>query len=409
VIRKKIFENGQLNMFLFSIANNIITFFSKSFYNRFKKEKTIAIFRTGALGDFLFSVCSFNLLREKFPDHKLLLVYLTSGQKETRNNINVYNNSNYPWVAWLKGYLINDYIVLNNTSFSDIRMVHKFCITNKVSKFLLLPTPSENPFRILKKIIFLRFSGFFGSVYGLNLSSFKFVKEIILYKDYVNRRKVIHHVEQCFISTFNLLGENIDFTLLKNSLDIHYLIEDNQFLFHLFNKHGIFDEDDYIIISPGSLKPHKIWPKEKYIILIKWILRRNNKLKIFICGTKNDLSICQFISSTLANARVIDLCGNTNFMELSLLVNKSFLVIGNDGGLLHLASCLNKKVISIIPSLEPKGSVYPYGNINLQHYNSEIECKECYSMNSCPLNHSKCINDIGVNEIINTLEFYNLL
>ena len=70
-----------------------------------------------------------------------------------------------------------------------------------------------------------------------------------------------------------------------------------------------------------------------------------------------------------------------------------FLLIGNDGGAMHLGDAMGSKVISIVPEVEYPDSIEPWHNKDLA-IRLPIECSPCYSIMHCPQGHQPCMSDI---------------
>jgi heptosyltransferase-2 len=158
------------------------------------------------------------------------------------------------------------------------------------------------------------------------------------------------------------------------------------------------DNKRVVVIAPGSVQPHKKWPVEKYKKIVMSLLE-DDQIRIVISGTKNDKAIGEEIHSCNPD-KIIDLTGNTSVQELAAILEKTDLLIGNDGGTMHLGDAVGTNVISIVPGLEYPNSIEPFHNIknSLRHY---TECYPCYSFMSCPNGHNKCMLDISVQDVMN--------
>jgi ADP-heptose:LPS heptosyltransferase len=92
---------------------------------------------------------------------------------------------------------------------------------------------------------------------------------------------------------------------------------------------------------------------------------------------------------------VINLAGKTNLHESAALLKKSNLLVGNDGGAMHLGDAVGCKVLSLVPGIEYPQSVEPWFN-RKNAIRLSVPCAPCYSFTCCPLGHNKCMKDIKV-------------
>ena len=93
--------------------------------------------------------------------------------------------------------------------------------------------------------------------------------------------------------------------------------------------------------APGSQRPEKIWPMEKYDELIKRLTENKENL-IAITGGKAEKSL-KLDSINAEN--VIDLRGEISLLEFAALLSKSDIVISNDSAPIHIGSAFEKPFV----------------------------------------------------------------
>ena len=103
----------------------------------------------------------------------------------------------------------------------------------------------------------------------------------------------------------------------------------------------------YFVIFPGGNWNPKIWPVENYNILIKKILLKNINIKYIFVGSsvERDLYYEKLVNG-IDKKLIIDLFG-ASLTLTSAYMKKSNLFVGNDSGLMHLATASNLKTIAL--------------------------------------------------------------
>jgi lipopolysaccharide heptosyltransferase II len=123
----------------------------------------------------------------------------------------------------------------------------------------------------------------------------------------------------------------------------------------LLKMKGVKLEGRFIAVHPGSSNPAKIWPAERYAELIRRI-RSELHLPVAVLGDKDERDLAGRIISD-SGADVIDLAGALDLGQLTALLKRSALFVGNDTGPMHMAAALGVPVVAIfgrnIPGVSP--------------------------------------------------------
>ena len=119
-----------------------------------------------------------------------------------------------------------------------------------------------------------------------------------------------------------------------------------------------------IAIGASANWPAKIWPSKKFVKLIKMLLKEKKigkKKSIVFFGSKKDLKNTKKITKYLKKSKVKNLCGKLNLIEVAAHLKKCKIFIGNDSGLMHIASAMDIPTLGLFgPSLDSRYS--PKGN-----------------------------------------------
>lgn len=168
------------------------------------------------------------------------------------------------------------------------------------------------------------------------------------------------------------------------------------------------DFDNYIVINPNAsdLRYERRWPAEKFVELSLKIAASHPDLKQIYIGGPSEASYVKQISDRLKDIQqIIDLSGKTTIDELIEILRKTDLLITNDTGPMHLASCLNSSVIALFGPCSP--GQYGFGN-NVHVIYKNVYCSPCvheFTQPPCKGNN-QCMQLISVEEVYNLFENY---
>ena len=119
-----------------------------------------------------------------------------------------------------------------------------------------------------------------------------------------------------------------------------------------------------IAIGASANWPAKIWPSKNFVKLIQMFLKEKQfgkKKSIVFFGSSKDLKNIKKITKHLKKFKVKNFCGKLNLIEIAAQLKKCKIFIGNDSGLMHIATASGIPTLGLFgPSLEsryaPKGN-----------------------------------------------------
>ncbi len=157
------------------------------------------------------------------------------------------------------------------------------------------------------------------------------------------------------------------------------------------------ETDKIIGIFPGaSFGSSKRWGITNYARLINKLRKLLPTFKIIILTGLKDLNIA--VDTYILTGKKAPVIGaNLNLGELSAVIEKLTLYIGNDTGPSHIAAALGIKTITLFGPTSPK-RFKPLGKNSFDFYKN-IWCSPCYHK-ICPLIHKNCLRSITDDEII---------
>ncbi len=99
-------------------------------------------------------------------------------------------------------------------------------------------------------------------------------------------------------------------------------------------------------------EPFRRWPKERYKEIALKLIEHGYEL-IFV-GGPNDIPITNFIKEDLDPDKIYDFTGKLRLHQSGLLLSKAALIICQDSGLMHLASCFNPNLLCLFGITSPE-------------------------------------------------------
>ena len=162
--------------------------------------------------------------------------------------------------------------------------------------------------------------------------------------------------------------------------------------------------NQYFDIFPGGNWCPKIWPVENYNILLKKISSINKNIKYILVGSNLEKNLYyEKLVSSINKELIIDLFG-VNLTLTAAYMKKSDLFIGNDSGLMHLATACNLPTIALFG---PTNDVVygPWGKNNIV-----IRTKENYNyFNKITINENiSYMNSITPEDVYKKIKLINL-
>ncbi len=168
---------------------------------------------------------------------------------------------------------------------------------------------------------------------------------------------------------------------------------------------SVYNKDDQCIgISAGwmgnKFNFKKNWGYERYANLIELYREAYTDHKIFIFGCDKDGNILNYIQDM---TNIINTVDDFSLEETIMLINKCILMVGNDTGLLHIASALGVHNITIFGPTSIIKNRPRHDNIVISN---KMTCSPCKTRGRVMIDcqHINCMNiepEIIMNEIKN--------
>ena len=124
-----------------------------------------------------------------------------------------------------------------------------------------------------------------------------------------------------------------------------------------------------------------------------------------LIGGKDDVSYCLRAAEQAGDRNVINLCGKLTPLQSFFVINLSRVLITVDSAAQHLGAASDTPIILIYGSTNSSFGFYPLNSNHKIIENNDLQCRPCtdHGRTKCPLDHFKCMEDIGINEILSGL------
>ncbi|SVC83759.1 uncharacterized protein METZ01_LOCUS336613, partial [marine metagenome] len=164
-------------------------------------------------------------------------------------------------------------------------------------------------------------------------------------------------------------------------------------------KVGVDKSSFLVIVHPGTSKPERAWHTERFGILCQKLIKEYH-MQIILLGTKQERPMLEKISRLCPVGSAAITC-ELNLQEIVQLLEASRLFIGNDSGMMHLASLAGTPVVGIFGPGHSDTTgpflVAQKQEIVTQNYPCS-PCSQRFFKECDPSHHHKpyCLEDISV-------------
>lgn len=157
----------------------------------------------------------------------------------------------------------------------------------------------------------------------------------------------------------------------------------------------------YAIFYPGCQAAGylKRWGEEKYAELARRLLSSDVDHVVLI-GGKDEIEDCRRIAE-LAGDGIVNLCGETEVLDIVPLACDAKYQVGNDTGTAHLAASSSQPMVVVCGPTDPY-RVKPQGD-NVVAIQADMSCLNCYCKQDCA--HHSCMKALQPEHVIAALSY----
>ncbi len=165
----------------------------------------------------------------------------------------------------------------------------------------------------------------------------------------------------------------------------------------LLDSQGIQDSP-FVLLYPSARYELKAWPLERFAALASWLIQQG--VQVALVGEQREASLGQQIINR-ATHKPRNLMGQTTLSALGSLMKRSVLLVGNDGGPLHIAAAVGCPVVGLFGPTDP--AVWGPRGSNVKVIYKGLDCRECFYP-GCSRGEESCMRLITVEEVCQTVQ-----
>jgi heptosyltransferase III len=154
-----------------------------------------------------------------------------------------------------------------------------------------------------------------------------------------------------------------------------------------------------LVIGVGNLRPHRAWPQDGWIYLIRAIISRQTHMPVLI-GGEDEVELSSKIAEEFGDS-CLNLVGKLALTETAAVLKSCKVVVSADTGPAHMAVAVGTPVIGLYgPTLLKRSGPYGYENLAL----SQSDACQCLQLKTCRLTAlnqpGECMSRIMLPEIV---------
>ncbi len=379
----------------------------------FEDAKRILIIKLRHIGDVLLTVPTIRAVRERFPD-SYMVALVNKGTEDMLAGNPLLNN--------LFGFDRNILrLPVHRRVYSELAFVKKI---REMNFDMTIDLTGGDRAAIISLLSGARYRiGYYPSG---GFSGKRYIYTSLVIPPSVRMHTVLRNLN--LVNQFGMNSEDL-------SVYIHIPESDKDFVKDLFAQHGITETDTVVHIHPTSRWLFKCWRDEAMAEVICWLLDKGVKVIITSSPENQEVEktkgILSFISSrfTVHGSRLLDLSGRVTLKQLAAISESCSLFFGIDSAPMHIAAAVGTPVVVLFgPSgafdWGPWDNKYsskfkvqssklekPYPRQNgIQTFGKHTviqrdwDCIPCGADGCDGTKRSRCLEDIGVNEVMEQIE-----
>jgi len=353
------------------------------------RPKSFLIINPFGIGDVLFSLPLIKSLKENFPSSKIF--YLCNRRTEPILKDNP---------------LINKTFVYERDEFEAVKKVSKISWIKKIWS-IITEIKTENIDIAIDLSLNSQF-GFFSLVAGIRervgynyKNRGRFLTKKIYFQGYEEK-----HVIEYYLELLNSIGVKPKYIKTELALNKNQKNKAEIFL----KERGVNSSELLIAIAPcggaswGRDSYRKHWPKEKFAELADRLINKY-RARIIFAGAGSEKQVIDDIERLMQKSciKAIDL----PLIEFLALLERSAILVANDGGPMHIGVFLGVKTVSIFgPVNEVVYGPYPQDPKRHLVVKKDLPCRPCYKKFRLPecMYQLKCLESITVDEVFESVE-----
>lgn len=151
--------------------------------------------------------------------------------------------------------------------------------------------------------------------------------------------------------------------------------------------------DRFVAFALGAQFATKRMPLSKMIEVLDQI-----NLPLVLLGDQNDAPVAEKLCQHFPEKQLIQACGKYSLRQSASIVQQAAVILTHDTGLMHIAACFQKPIVSVWGNTVPELGMYPYlpnhPFLFSIHECKPLSCRPCSKIGfkTCPKGHFACMN-----------------
>ena len=312
--------------------------------------KTIAIFRTGGIGDVILSTVSINIIKDTLPLAKIIWF----GREPSNSLIkNIFRDVEVFEISSKNSYLQNLQLIKNSTG--------------KIDAIIDLQHSART-------IILGRLTALRNGCHYTSWNKYSIERSLLVIQSYLRGRTFnFDFLKKELPNRFEAMSDCTKKALLK----IQTHPKDNKNYTPSFATLSATKANDTVTICLGAKFLTKALPLTKVENIVQLLLLNSSVKNIIFIGEENQRKNADDLVKRFYSAvNFHNLCGATTLTEAANILSKSKFAIVNDSGLAHLSEAVNTPVITFFGPTHQKFGYRPFLN-NSRTLSVELGCRPC--------------------------------
>jgi ADP-heptose:LPS heptosyltransferase len=138
---------------------------------------------------------------------------------------------------------------------------------------------------------------------------------------------------------------------------------------------GISESESFVVIHAGAKRQTNQWPGDRYARVADEIIRRF-RTRVILTGGQSELPLIEYIVQHMSEKPIV-LCGQIDLPQMTALLKRSSLYVGNDTGPMHIAAAVGTPVVGIFSARDFEKRWYPIG-IGHEVLRRDAPCSPCF-------------------------------
>ena len=156
-------------------------------------------------------------------------------------------------------------------------------------------------------------------------------------------------------------------------------------------------QKDFIGVYPCSIFPYKSWKNYRWRSVITYLSKKNN---VVVIGSKEEKVFIDKLLGGINSKNISNLAGILTLSELIQIMPTFKLLIGIDGGPMHIASSMGVPTITLFGHESPS-RYKPFGENAIALYNPTpcSPCVKSYADLVPTCTNARCLSNIKVQDV----------